>query len=1194
MNIDNKFQTALKYHQTGDLERAARLYREILQVQPLNIPALHLLGVIFYQFGDYDSAIEHIKKALRLNPNNPDAQNHLGSALKAKGLIEESITCYQKAIDLNPAVAEAHFNLGNTLVAEGRFDEAIVHYQKAVEIKPDFFAAYYNMAKALFDKGNYDEAVIFYQKALQFNPNSADIYDALGIIFQGKGESDKAIVYFKKAIELNQESPGAYGNLGKSLQEKGYLDEALTHYEKALKLNSDHTILSNLYNNMGVIYQEKGQFDEALVYYQKALELDRGQAGIYKNLGTVLHDTGFFDEAADNYRKALGLTPDDAETYCNLGSVLEDEGQFNEALKFYQKALQIDPTLAEAHWNLSLAQLKSGNLEEGWKGYEWRLLQKDARPSAFPQPQWDGRSLKGKRIMVSAEQGVGDEIMFASCLPDVIHQADSCIVECDKRLLPLFARSFPKASFIERHDLPLVNSTHISTPHDGVQEEADFQIRMGSLPKFLRRDFTDFPERQSYLVPDEQKVILWRQRYHILGQGLKIGVSWKGGSKLSVKFMRSTVLKQWTKLFSIPGIHFINIQYGDCSDELKKARENLGVIVHDWEDADPLKDLDNFAAQIAGLDLVISVDNSTVHMAGAIGVPVWALLPYACDWRWMTGFEDTPWYKSVRLFRQKEPGSWDEMLDQVSSDLDRYASTGAMAGIRCSYKSVLETKTTVHQSAAPSALLSSDRAYRCAVITPVGPGHEKLYDECLDSINRAFANNKGIFSEIVPISIDDTGGKLGRSKARNIAIRRAAEQDIEWLFFIDADDLMSPLAFEYVSLYLDKYDGVWGSIWPIEYGAQTAEERPGQLPFLYSIEDVLAGDPFVTLGIGHFVKTPVALSTPFDESLDAGEDFDYYLRVWEEYRCIKIPLPFWYHRRGSHSQGPRSATGCDWRQRVENIIKEKRQSADILLESKNQHNEVTKVRIEERIKRKYPAKHWERIEQERQKLITFCKPLSPLSLVRLGDGELRLLKKKGQLTNLLVDAIRHADLLGLPDHFDTSARSHIFNWDRELYECLRHIHGFLIDENRIVSSYIFLYAPEIIGEFLKGKRVLWITANSETIVNNLRNELFRSYYNLHDIARSGFIEIPESDGALPSVDYVEVLLYMKKCLSEQQDYDIALVGGGVLGKIYCHTIKTEYGKQAIDVGCMMSAYKGLRNRIAFRNGGDFDFLVWQQ
>jgi hypothetical protein len=413
---------------------------------------------------------------------------------------------------------------------------------------------------------------------------------------------------------------------------------------------------------------------------------------------------------------------------------------------------------------------------------------------------------------------------------------------------------------------------------------------------------------------------LWRNRFTALGNNLKVGISWRGGGKASEKRLRSTVLDQWEKLFSVQGVNFINLQYGDCSNELEEAWEKTGTIIRDWEDADPLKDLDNFAAEISALDLVISVDNATVHMAGALGVPVWVLLPFACDWRWMQDFEDTPWYKTARLIRQINAGDWEKVFERVASDLVHYLAAGSMPEVKCSYRSSGQAETKAYKPFPPARSL---RTYRCAVITPVGPGHENLYGECLASIENSFAVKKGNFSEIVPVRIDDPDGSLGRSGARNLGIKEASAHDVQWIFFLDADDIMAPSAFEYVSPYLEEYDGIWGSIWTIEQGETSARERPEQLPFLDSIEDVLQGDPFLTLQMGHFVRTSVARATLFNESLNTGEDFDYYLRVWEKYRCIKIPLPFFYDRRGLHSQGPKSATGHEWRQQVENIIRKR-------------------------------------------------------------------------------------------------------------------------------------------------------------------------------------------------------------------------------------------------------------------------------
>jgi hypothetical protein len=200
----------------------------------------------------------------------------------------------------------------------------------------------------------------------------------------------------------------------------------------------------------------------------------------------------------------------------------------------------------------------------------------------------------------------------------------------------------------------------------------------------LRPDLTSFPKQKSYLVSDDEKVEEWKSRYRELGAGLKVGVSWRGGSTPDVIRVRSTNLKQWADLFAVSGVHFINLQHGDCREEIRKAEEDLGAKIYDWEDADPLKDLDGFAAKISVLDLVISTDNATVHMAGSLGVPVWVLLPHICDWRWMLNFEDTPWYETVRLFRQKGLGDWGEVFERVLKVLSESAAAGKVADIKIS------------------------------------------------------------------------------------------------------------------------------------------------------------------------------------------------------------------------------------------------------------------------------------------------------------------------------------------------------------------------------------------------------------------------------------------------------------------------------------------------------------------------------
>jgi tetratricopeptide (TPR) repeat protein len=710
VDIEKTIQSAVKYCQSGDLERAVEILLNTLEDEPENVRILNMLGVIYGQRADYDSAIRYFEKALSLDNGDVRMYNNLGNALCEKGRLDDAVANFQKAIELNPEFVDAYCDVANALHKKGQLDEAVVYLQKALKLKPDLYEAYFNLGIIFREKGEIEEAISNYEKALQINPNLPEVHYNLGNTLKEKGQLDDAISHYQKALELYPDFPDALNNLGIALQDKGELDAAATYFQKAIEIDPD---LANAYNNLGNVYKDRGAFDIAIGWYEKALELNPDAADSFNSIGTALKEKGQSDEAMENFQKAIEINPDFAEAYYNVGNTLKEKGQLDDAISYYQKALELcpdftgalnnlgntfrdkgqpdeaidqyrkamdlNPDYVEAHFNMSLALLATGDLEHGWEEYEWRWKTKDFITNHnVPLPSWEGASLNGKSLLICAEQGVGDEIMFASCFNDVIERAKSCIVECDKRLLPLFARSFPKAQFIERD----INEDAFYSYLPSI----DFQVPEGSLPKYFRPDLATFPERRSYLVPDERQVSLWRKRYEKMGEGLKIGIAWRGGSKPAVRLARSTVLEQWKELFLIAGTHFISLQYGDYANELKEAKEKLGVTIFDWEEADSLKDLDNFAAQIAALDLVISVDNATVHMAGALGVSTWVLLPFACDWRWMRECEDTPWYATVRLFRQNNAGAWDGVFEKVTSGLMQFAKKGFMPDSEHSYK----------------------------------------------------------------------------------------------------------------------------------------------------------------------------------------------------------------------------------------------------------------------------------------------------------------------------------------------------------------------------------------------------------------------------------------------------------------------------------------------------------------------------
>lgn len=676
MDVAEKVSLAFKHYQEGNLAQAERDCLEILAVQPENAEILHLLGLTCHFQGRHDEAVGHLMKALVSDADNADILYDLGNVYHEQGRLEEAVTAYRKAITIEPEHVDALCNLGMICHDTGRVGEAISYYERALELAPNNALIHNNIALAYQDNEELQKAVAHYGKALQLEPNYADVYYNMGHVFMSEGQTNQAFMYFRKAAELNPGLADAYLSMAHILAEGGRFQDAIPILREVLRHHPDS---AEIHNRLGYALNEIWETDEAIDRLRTAVELRPDFAEAHNNLGNALSRMGRFSEGLQHIEKALELNPRMVEAHINLGTVHKDRGQFTKAAECYSRALEIDPENAEARFNQAILDLTAGNYDAGWEGYEWRRHVKFARERAFSHPDWNGESLRGKTLFVYAEQGLGDEIMFSSCLPEVIAQAGCVVVEAEPRLVQLFERSFAGATVVPR----LAGDRY---PKELPQP--DYQIASGSLPKFLRRGLADFPVRDSYLVPDTEKVEEWRSRYSELGAGLKVGISWYGGSTPDVIRVRSINLERFGGLFSISGLHFVNLQYGDCRDDLRVVEEKFGAKIHDWEDADPLKDLDAFAGKIAALDLVVSVDNSTVHLSGALGVPVWVLLPYVCEWRWMLEYEDSPWYERARLFRQGKEGDWERVFDRVIPLLKESADAGKVTdvNVKCSFR----------------------------------------------------------------------------------------------------------------------------------------------------------------------------------------------------------------------------------------------------------------------------------------------------------------------------------------------------------------------------------------------------------------------------------------------------------------------------------------------------------------------------
>ena len=575
----------------------------------------------------------------------------------------EIIESHSMAIKIknNPLDSDFHNDMGLVLAGIGKYDQAIRHFSQAVHIKPDYADAYYNLANALKTQGRIEDAIENYRKALRLKPDFADAYYNLGNTLKIKGLVEEAIDNYQHALQLKPDFAKAYNNLGNALKDQGDFDSAIECYMRAIDVSPN---FANAYNNFGSALQIQGQLDSAIEKFQIALRLKPDYADACYNLGHVLQCQGRFEAAIEKYHHALKLKPDFARAYNNLGNALHSLGRIEPAIENYQYALQLKPDYADAHWNLSLAHLLSGNFAQGWKGYGWRFKKanwKKTYPGRFKMPVWDGSSFAGKRLYIHDEQGLGDTIQFVRYIPMVKERGGTVIFETRRPLLSLLKNYEGIDHLVER------------SKDGNPAAECDLYIPLLSLPGIFNTTLETIPSGAPYIQADPKKIERWRNR--LAGKGFKVGFVWAGrptGRDENQGLRnRSCPLERFAPLTKIEGIRLYGLQKGEAAIQTESLPEGMMT-------ANPGEEFEDFAdtaGVIENLDLVISIDTSVAHLAGAMGKPVWVLLQRVSDWRWMLDREDCPWYPTMRLFRQKKDNDWDEVICRIECELKKLVQT---------------------------------------------------------------------------------------------------------------------------------------------------------------------------------------------------------------------------------------------------------------------------------------------------------------------------------------------------------------------------------------------------------------------------------------------------------------------------------------------------------------------------------------
>ena len=500
----------------------------------------------------------------------------------------------------------------------------------------------YRLGRQLAERHRFEEARESFALSLEFEPESAETCFELGNLLHAAGRHADAASHYLRAVELNPRFPQAWYNLGVVRMLLRDLGRSRISFEQAIALKPDY---AEAHNNLAILMQAAGQIEEALAHYREAAHLKPEFLEPQYNLGLVLQEHQQFEECAATYAKLLNRKHDHVDARNNLANVLLELGRVEDARKTYQRVLGFDPRHPEANWNLALVQLQTGRWREGWKNYEWRFRQPTSPNQDHPAPRWDGRPLEGRTILLTAEQGLGDMLQFLRFVPEVAAQGGRILVECHAPLAALAARLPGVAgSVVKGEALP---DHHCWAP-------------LLSIPLIL--GLTEPPSAVPYVSPDQHRMAHWRrQLIEDSDPRLRIGITWSGNPQFKANAKRSLQAANVRALTAGRDDEaiFYSLQKG------VPLIPNANLV----ELCDDGSSLEDVAAIIANLDLVISVDTSIAHLAGALAKPVWTMLARASDWRWMTGRSDSPWYPSMRLFRQRDRGDWDPVIDDVQREL---------------------------------------------------------------------------------------------------------------------------------------------------------------------------------------------------------------------------------------------------------------------------------------------------------------------------------------------------------------------------------------------------------------------------------------------------------------------------------------------------------------------------------------------
>lgn len=665
----------------GELASVADLCAKWRSEAPASIPARNLSGVVEMQRSNYVTATSFFESALELDPDHSGSWCNLGLAHREMGQNLDALDCLKKSAALAPDHGGIRANLVSLLDALAKYDEIVALLgQRQGELMAE---EWWWLAKSYHALGNIPQAQETLRKSLEACPGHAGLWQAYGDLALEVGRDEEAENAYRHAMACSPddiESKRSLGNLlvkmGRAAEGKALLEQAVDALPESAELRVEHAqsmvacgqfldarrVLQGVvarwpenasaYFNLGIVEGEHGSLALAVEYARKAIGMDGAMYLAHNYLGTLLEKKNAWREAEAAYRQAIALSPRFAEAYSNLGNLLARELRLAEAERHYREAIRLKPDLVEAHHNLGLLLLLDARFENAWNEYEWRWKTTEGKRHvrAFSKPEWRGENIAGKRLLVHAEQGYGDSIQFVRYMEQIRAQGAEIIFEAP----PVLRRLMETARGIDR----------LVTRGEPVPA-FDFHVPLLNVPGVVGANLENLPSPVPYLSSTEENRLKWMDRLAALGPGLRVGIAWAGSAKHGNDQFRSIPATALSALAAVEGIHWISLYKPAPGAQAGNPRGlDLAALIED------AKDYADTAGLVDLLDLVISVDTSVAHLAGALGKLTWVLLPFAPDWRWLLGQDTSPWYPTARLYRQHTADEgWGNVLSRVAADL---------------------------------------------------------------------------------------------------------------------------------------------------------------------------------------------------------------------------------------------------------------------------------------------------------------------------------------------------------------------------------------------------------------------------------------------------------------------------------------------------------------------------------------------